>query len=89
MHRRCIGGIPPLKLGDISLSISRTMKILLRDEVAGSFVGRETAWTKNVEAAAVFDTLEAAVQRTLEYVREDVVIVLRNEMPGCDLAEAA
>ncbi len=61
------------------------MKALLRNEVTGSFVGRETAWAKNVEGAAVFETLEAAVQKTLEYVREDVVVVLRDEDPKCGL----
>jgi hypothetical protein len=53
------------------------MKVLLKDEGTGAFVGRETAWTKTVEDAAEFETLEAAVQKTLEYLREDVVVVLR------------
>jgi hypothetical protein len=59
------------------------MKVLLRDEATGSYVGRKLAWVRNVEGAAVFKTLEAAVRKTLEYVREDVVVVLRDEGPKC------
>ena len=68
-----------MRLGDAPRSISRIMKALLRDEVTGAFVGRGRAWAKNVEGAAVFETLEAAVKKTLEYLQEDVVVVLRDE----------
>ena len=81
-----MGEIPPLQLGELSLSLSQIMKALLRNEVTGSYVGRETAWAKNVEGAAEFETLEAAVHKTLGYVREDVVIVLRDEDRNCGLA---
>jgi enolase len=73
-------------MDELSLSISRMMKVLLKDEATGSYVGREMAWAKNVAAAAEFETLEAAVQKTLDYVREDVVIVLRDEDRKCGLA---
>ena len=75
-----------MQLVERSLNISRMMKVLLKDEATGSYVGRETAWAKNVEGAAEFETLEAAVQKTLDYVREDVVIVLRDEDRKCGLA---
>ena len=55
-----MGEIPPLQLGELSLSISQIMKVLLRNEVTGSYVGRETAWAKNLEGAAELETLEAA-----------------------------
>ena len=75
-----------MQLGELSLSLSQIMKVLLRNAVTGSYVGRETAWAKNVEGAAEFETLEAAVHTTLDYVREDVVIVLRDEDRKCGLA---
>ena len=75
-----------MQSGELSLSISQIMKVLLRNEVTGSYVGREAAWAKNAEGAAEFETLEAAVQKTLDYVREDVVIVLRDEDRKCGLA---
>ena len=66
--------------------MSGLMRVLLRDEKSGSYVGRETAWTASVEGAAHFETLEAAIQRTLDYVHEDVVVVLRHEDPKSGLA---
>ena len=50
-----------MQLGELSLSLSQIMKVLLRNEVTGSYVGRETAWAKNVEGAA--ETLHLQVRR--------------------------
>ena len=75
-----------MKLAHPRFSISWIMKVLLRNEITGSFVGKETAWVENVQGAAEFKTLEAAVKKTLEYMREDVVVVLRDEDPKYGLA---
>jgi hypothetical protein len=79
------GGVnPPLKAGRRGRNISSIMKVLLRNEQTGSYVGREAAWAKEVERAAEFETLEAAIQKTLQYEKDDVVIVLRAEGPSAD-----
>ena len=61
------------------------MKVLLKDAGTGSYVGRETAWAENVAGAAEFGTVDSAVQKALEYARNDVVVVLRYEDPVCEL----
>ena len=74
-----------MQLGELSLSLSQIMKVLLRNAVTGSYVGRETAWAKNVEGAAEFETVEAAGWRVRECGRQDAIIVLRYEKPECEL----
>jgi hypothetical protein len=75
-----------LEMGYLCHIILPIMKVLLRNEMTGLYVGREKAWAKQAEAALEFVTLEAAVRKTLDYVREDVVIVLRGEDPERGLA---
>lgn len=62
------------------------MRVLLRDEGTGTYLGREMAWVGHLEGAAEFATLEAAGAKARECPERDVVVVLRYEESECELA---
>lgn len=67
-------------------SLSRPMKVLLKDAKTGSYVARGMAWVENVDGAVEFGTLEAAGRQARECGGEDVMVVMRYEDPLCELA---
>jgi hypothetical protein len=62
------------------------MKVLIRDAGSGLYVGRQAPWADNLEGAAEFATLDAAGRKALEFGGVDAVVVLRYEIPECELA---
>ncbi len=62
------------------------MKVLLRNERTGLYVGEHIPWVANPEYAVKFSTLELAAWQARKFGRDDVVVVLRYEQPQCELA---
>ena len=53
------------------------MKVLLRSERTGLYVGQHTPWVADSQYAAAFSTLELAAWKARKFGRDDVVVVLR------------
>jgi hypothetical protein len=62
------------------------MKIILRDAVTGLYWGGNQTWHAEASGALDFDSIQIAARLAQEQRLETVNVVLRYEMPTCELA---